>query len=507
MRLPAPTSLPLVALTALGLLSLPVAFVADRGAGPGVDVASPERAPSPSAASFLHDDPSDPDYYGAVRPLLLQHCMGCHAEEGPGWSMVDPEETFARNRLIAAMVVQRQMPPWLAEPGHQEYVGDLSLPEEAVETVRRWRDAGFPRGTPVADEAHDAHDHGAAGGGHGGHGGPFVPEVSLEVLPGGRFLPNQNAPDDYRCFVVDWDGEEPMWMTGFRASPGNLAVAHHVVVHAVDAELAGRFHELADAEEGPGYRCFGGALPDRLGIRAEREAYEARYPGGVRELSAGNYWLAHWAPGMDGHVFPEGTGILLEPGAALVVQVHYYAADAPGQYDEGTRVEFQLAESVERPAFHFSQTRGDWLVSERNRSMVIEPGATATYEVRDVMENLVPYISRITRVPAERIGALEIHSANLHMHAFGHAGQISLTHPSGARETLLSVPRWDLRWQRDFTFAEPKVFPRNVLRGVALTTECTFRNPTEEVVYGGYGSYDEMCFNFSYIAVRVLPEE
>jgi hypothetical protein len=32
--------------------------------------------------------------------------------------------------------------------------------------------------------------------------------------------------------------------------------------------------------------------------------------------------------------------------------------------------------------------------------------------------------------------------------------------------------------------------------------ECTYENPTDEPIYGGYGSYDEMCFNFSYIAVR-----
>ncbi len=501
MRIPASFPAP-AAFSVLALVALPLAFWAEGTPSPTDE---PPGLP-PSSPAFA--DPDTPDYYGVIRPLLLQNCMGCHAEEGPGWSMVDPEETFARNRLIASMVTQRQMPPWLAAPGHQAYLGDLSLSDETVRHFEAWRAAGFPRGTPVSDEAHGLHDHGGVGHAHGGHGGPFVPEVSLEVLPGDRFLPNQEDPDDYRCFVVDWEGEEEAWMTGFRALPGNLAVAHHVVIYAVDAHLAPRFHELvAEEAEQPGYQCFGGALPDRLGIRAQREAYEARYPDGVRELSLGNYWLAHWAPGMDGHVFPEGTGIRLEPGAALVVQIHYYAADFPGEYDEGTRVEFQLASEVERPAFHFQQTRGDWLVSERNRTMVIEPGATATYEVRDGMEPLLPYISRLTRVPVERIGALEIHSANLHMHAFGHSGEISLTHPTGAREVLLSVPRWDLRWQRDFTFAEPKVFPRNVLRGVFLTTQCTFQNPTEQVVYGGYGSYDEMCFNFSYIAVRVLPEE
>jgi hypothetical protein len=388
------------------------------------------------------------------------------------------------------------MPPWLAETGHQEYVGDRSLGEQALETIRQWRDDGFPLGQAVPDRA--AHHMGA-------HHAGFQPQISLETLPGGTYLPHQGRPDDYRCFVVDWTEKEPRFVTGFRALPGNLQVAHHVVVHAVTPELAGRFRELADEEEGPGYQCFGGALPDRLGQRAVREAYEARYPDGVRELSRGSFWLAHWAPGMDGHPFPEGTGILLEPGAALVVQMHYYGGAAPGQRDAGSRIEFQVAESVERPAFHFAQSRPEWLGGERNRTMVIPAGEMATYEVSDRLEELLPYIARVTQVPQEQITGLEVHSVNLHMHAFGHSGVIALTDGNGRRETLLSVPRWDLRWQQDFTFAEPKIFARRELRGVTLTAQCTFRNTTESTVFGGYGSFDEMCFNFAYIAVRVTP--
>lgn len=511
----------LVGAVSLGVL-VAGSLMTDRihGPGPGVENGQASSAgdiPDVAGTGLFHPgatDPgatnpgatvrgtTDPDYYTHVRPLLVQNCLACHGDEGPGWSMVDSEATYARHRLVAAMITERQMPPWLAEPGHQNYMGDLSLSVQDLALVRRWREAGFPKGEP----APDAQAASGMGSAHAGHGGAFTPELSLEVLPGGRFMPTQEAPDDYRCFVVDWTESEPQFITGFRAVPGNLAVAHHVVIHAVVPELAHRFRELQDGEEGPGYQCFGGALPDRLSNRAEREAYETRYPDGVRELSRGNFWLAHWAPGMDGHVFPEGTGILVEPGTALVVQMHYYSSDAPGQYDEGTRVEFQLAREVDRPAFHLSQTRPEWLVAERNRSMVIEPGSMATYEVSDTLEPILPYISRITRVPVERIDALEIHSVNLHMHAFGHSGRITLTHPGGRKETLLSVPRWDLRWQRDFTFTEPKVFHRRQLRGVTLATECTFQNPTDHVVYGGYGSYDEMCFNFSYIAVRPAPE-
>ena len=69
--------------------------------------------------------------------------------------------------------------------------------------------------------------------------------------------------------------------------------------------------------------------------------------------------------------------------------------------------------------------------------------------------------------------------------------------------TLLSVPEWNLHWQRDFAFVHPKVLDREQLERASLRVRCTYRNPTDEVVYGGYGSFDEMCFNMSYVAVQL----
>ena len=50
-------------------------------------------------------------------------------------------------------------------------------------------------------------------------------------------------------------------------------------------------------------------------------------------------------------------------------------------------------------------------------------------------------------------------------------------------------------------FTEGKMIPRSEFEDSRLIVECTFSNYTDETVIGGYGSDDEMCFNFSYIAV------
>ena len=425
------------------------------------------------------------DYYSDVRPALVENCMGCHSESGIAWSMEDAEETFAERRRIAGAITTRNMPPWLAEPGHQQYVGDLSLDDELIAMVAAWRESDYPKGSPRPDPELQPMT---------GH--TFQADLSVDLMGEASYLPNQTRADDYRCFVAEWTGDQPGYVTGFRAVPGNENVAHHVVVYAVNPELTSASQLDVPAAEVP-------AVPDRLRQRAERERYEARSPNGVREMNNAAWWLAHWAPGMDGHVFPAGTGIRMEPGTALVVQMHYYSVEAPGEADAGSRLDFQFADNVEKPAFHFSQTYGPWLVSERNGTMAIPPGEMATYERSDDLSSLVGYAAYVTGVERERITGMEIHSANLHMHAFGHSGTISLTDSEGRYETLLNVPEWDLHWQRDFTFVEPKIFARDELEGAELRVRCAYFNPTDEVVYGGYGSYDEMCFNFSYIALEV----
>ena len=51
-------------------------------------------------------------------------------------------------------------------------------------------------------------------------------------------------------------------------------------------------------------------------------------------------------------------------------------------------------------------------------------------------------------------------------------------------------------------FTEPKIFRGDAVDELTLTVQCTYENKTDQIVYGGTGSFDEMCFNFSYIAVQ-----
>ena len=431
----------------------------------------------------------DVEFYRDVMPLIESRCITCHSHEGVSFSYENAEEAYALRMAITDSVANDRMPPWLAESGHQDYVDDFSLTPAEKAVFASWAEAGYPRAEQSVSVASKKSEF------------VFDADLDMDVLPVESYLPDQDRKDDYRCFIVDWPYEEDMYVTGFMANPGNLRVAHHLVNYAVGPEGADILKTLSAEEDGPGHQCFGGPFPDRLGDAEFRADLEKRFPGGFDALVDNYFWLSHWAPGIYGLEYPEDSGVLIRPGSVVVVQMHYYSAFAPGESDRNTTMHFKVADTVDKPSVNHPLSKGRWLGSTRNGSMVIPPGEEKTYEFSESFESIAGYAAHSLRIDPDEIAAIELQSAAVHMHAYGASGASSLLHSSGRKETLLNIPRWDLNWQRDFMFTEGKIIPRNEFEDTRLIIECTFANYTDKDVYGGYGSDDEMCFNFSYLSV------
>ena len=431
----------------------------------------------------------DVEFYKDVMPLIESRCITCHSHDGVSFSYENADEAYALRMAITDAVANDRMPPWLPESGHQTYMDDFSLTPAEKTLFRDWAAAGYPKGDEsdyVVDRVQEF---------------IFDADVTMDVLPVEAYLPDQDSKDDYRCFIVDWPYDTEMYVTGFQADPGNLRIAHHLVNYAVGPEGADLLKILSEEDDGPGHQCFGGPFPDRLGDEEYRAEVEERFPGGFDELVNNYFWLSHWAPGIYGLSYPENSGVLMRPGSVVVVQMHYYSAFAPGESDSNTEMHFQVAADVERPSINFPLSRGNWLSGKNNESMVVPPRESKTYEVSEDFQRIANYAAHNLRIDPEEIEAIELQSAAVHMHAFGASGRSSLLDANGQKVTLLNIPRWDLNWQRDFMFTEGKIIPRSDFESTRLIVECTFSNYTNETVYGGYGSDDEMCFNFSYVAV------
>src|SRR5690606_26457148 len=115
----------------------------------------------------------------------------------------------------------------------------------------------------------------------------------------------QIAPDDYRCFILDWPYEDPKFITGLGVTPGNEKIVHHLVGYIVTPDLVGELNTLENRDSTYGYTCFG---DPKVGSFIDIEQVK---------------WMGSWAPGGVGQDFPAGTGLRVEPGSKIVVQMHY----------------------------------------------------------------------------------------------------------------------------------------------------------------------------------------
>src|SRR5688572_20421093 len=224
--------------------------------------------------------PGNPDaagpsitYYKDVKPIVDAKCTMCHVDQGIApFSLVQYTDFESLEAMIREAVTTRIMPPWLAADGCNDYLGDRSLSDAQIATIRDWIDQGAPAGNP-ADE-----------------GAPLqVEQVALSRVDMTLEMPieytPQREPDDYRCFLLDWPETAETFVTGFRAVPGDPAVVHHVIAFYIPPDQAATYEQLDADEAGPGYTCFGG-------------------PGAGNQSTG---WLGSWAPGSMGTDYPAGT--------------------------------------------------------------------------------------------------------------------------------------------------------------------------------------------------------
>lgn len=409
-------------------------------------------APPPDEA------PAGPTWHADVAPLVENSCVRCHTEGRIGpFPLTSYEEVYAVREAVRVAVEQRTMPPWLAAPGCEDYVADESLTDEEIDVISSWVKAGAPEGDP--DTAAAAED-------------PLETnelrrDLTLEMPA--AYTPSPSVADQYRCFVLDWPADEERYVTGFGVRPGNDTIVHHVIAYVAPPARVPDVDRKDGADGQPGYDCFGG--PGFGG-----------YPA----------WLGAWAPGGKGTAYPAGTGLRVEPGSKVVLQLHYNVREA--DQSDRTVIDVQLDESVEREALILPFTNPSWL---SGRSMLIEAGhSTATHSF-DVQ------VSEFFNEP------FLLHSASMHMHRLGTSARLWLERPGEEeQDCLLDVPRWDFGWQLSYGFEEAKVvYPED-----RLGIECFWDNSREnqpvidgqraepEDVAWGEETADEMCLGIFYVS-------
>ncbi|MCB9745604.1 MAG: monooxygenase [Alphaproteobacteria bacterium] len=416
---------------------------------------------------------SAPTWHADVQPILEGRCAQCHqAGAIAPFALTSYEEAAPLAELIAATTSARTMPPWGADSSVRAYLGDPSLTDEQIATIEAWAAAGAPEGDP--EDAGEPLEPVAA----------ELDRVDLSLEMPERYDPEGQPEDDYRCFALDWTEDEPVFVTGFNVVPGNNQIVHHVAAYLFSSDnlmgdaLFDALDEWDQAEAGPGYTCFGGPS------------------GPGADLQVPVQQLAQWVPGMGAVKFPEGTGIHVDPGSKVVLQVHYWEPGDP-EGDDATAIELQVEPEVERYASFAPWLDPSWVGGDMRI-----PAGDDDVKV-DIQRDPRSFFSLFIDENVDMRDGFDVHSVLFHMHTLGKSGELALVHEDGSEEMIISVPEYDFNWQFVYRLAEPV----RVAPGEELRLECHFDNSAEnqadggepEDVNWGEGTTEEMCVANMYI--------
>jgi hypothetical protein len=432
------------------VLGSTVAVVACSGTGSG-------SAGSGSAGSGPDAGARVLTYYDDVAPLLARECSGCHSPGGSGPIRLDSYEAVHDSAELAALALESHvMPPWPPDDSCHTFVGAPGLTDEDRTLLRRWQEDGAREGKRRKITEPDASTF----------------EATHRARMTEPYLPDDTRPDDYRCFVLDLDFPNDMFVRGMQVVPGTSLV-HHALVYAPDRELAAEA-EARDAEdEAPGYTCFGGPLP-----APTNSGGTATDPSALSMVTLGG-----WVPGQEPYVLDRSRGTFVRKGSKIILQVHYSLL-ASDPVPDDTYLELNM--SPEQPEYLVSATplAVTDLDIPAGAAHVVEHGVFRNYRDAPMhITGLAPHMHLLgTRISAEKVGAIGADDAS---------------------QCLVDIPDWDFNWQRTYRFGEGNAVV--VKPGEGIVLECSYDNSSthQPVVNGkqqeprdvnwGDSTLDEMC--------------
>lgn len=426
-----------------------------------------------------------------VAPIFSSHCTKCHSEGqiAARVPLTSYEAAAPFADKIKGMVVTRRMPPWPADPERSvEFRNDARLSQHDIDTVAAWVNAGAPNGD-AADVSRKAKPKEEWPNPEGR--GPDL----IVSLPGLVHLP-PTGTIPYARWLVKVPLAEDKWVIASQTRPGNSAVVHHMAITeiALDEGMSPKdIDRLAGAAKEMGLST---AL---VGARPAVQSPES---------TAGFDMLGMYAPGTTLEVYEDGAAKLLKGGSNMYLNfnMHYQTTGKP----ETDQSMLALWFSKSPPKYQLFRvpTPADTIIANGKELLTDTPGTKA--EGTDVAIPPIPANAEkfeLTGVWA-LTSPLTLYQFQPHAHYRAVDFTYSVVYPDGKEQTLLTVPRYDHRWQMAYDLKTPMKLPAGSKLVVTAHYDNSTRNmhnpaPDKAVYFRDQNqSWDEMFSPFIQFAVE-----
>jgi hypothetical protein len=260
-----------------------------------------------------------PTFYKDVLPIIEQRCQECHrpGEIAP-MSLLSYADARPWAKSIREAVLNRKMPPWLADSKYGHFANDRSLSQPEIDTLVNWVDGGVAKGDPRDAPAPRTWPPGWAIG---------RPDAVFE-MPKPFPIPAKGAVD-YQYIILPTHFPEDKWIQKVEVRPSDHRIVHHAVVYI--REPGSKW-----LEGQPGSVAF--SVPLSKGFTTS-DILMVYTPGNS---------LDQWNPGMAKKI---------KAGSDLVLQMHYTADGQAGM--DRTRIGIVFAKEPPKLAILTLQMGND----------------------------------------------------------------------------------------------------------------------------------------------------
>jgi mono/diheme cytochrome c family protein len=387
--------------------------------------------------------PTDPGVQKAtfskdIAPILFSNCVSCHrAGEVAPFTLMSFRDAKKHAKQIAQVTKSKTMPPWKAEAGYGEFVGERRLTAGQIELIDAWVKQGAPEGdasqTPPLPKFVE---------------GWQLGEPDMVVKMSVPFTIAPEAKDVYRWFVLPVDLPEDKYVQAVEFRPSNRKIVHHSLFFL---DSSGAARELDGKDGQPGWSR----------------------PGGPGFTPTGG--LGGWSPGVMVRRLPEDVGRPMKKGSDIVLQMHFHPSGKV-EHEQSTIGLYFAKKPTDKLLISFPKG---------SRQINIAPGDN-NYRIN---ESLV--------VPAE----VTLQGIIPHAHLLCRDIKVDATFPDGHKQPLIWIKDWDWDWQEQYQYKQPIRIPSGTRLDMQFTYDNSAANlhnpsnPPQQVVWGEQTN-NEMCLVF-----------
>ncbi len=344
-----------------------------------------------------------------VLPILQRNCQVCHrpGEIGP-MALMTYEGTRPWAKAIKAAVASKKMPPWFADAKYGHFMNERHLSEAEIATLSSWADNGAPEGD-VKDKPAPAQF---------ADGWNIRPDVIFK-LPKPFKIPARGTLE-YTYITVSAPFKEDTWVVAGEIRPTARSVVHHVIANV--RPKGSKWMTQAQL----------GAEPYAPGPTRNEDLVKAN---GGNPAVLDNEFLVGYVPGMEAQRFDiDHSAKLIPAGADIVFELHYTTNGK--EAEDQTMVGLELAKEPPKRLF--------MSIAAAQTNLTINPG--------DPNAKAVAHLT--FGQPVDFV------YMQPHMHLRGKDMKIDALYPTGEKETLLDVPRYDFNWQIVYYEKDPLHLPK-----------------------------------------------